>query len=145
MLNLGSTYLIVNDIQKSIAFYEKLLEMKVSSQAYDRWAQFDFNGKCIGIYNKDYDRKIICENKDIETHYNDEYIKYYKERTIRYGNNMVLNFWIDDLSTEYERINQLKIGRVSEINYVNFSSPYYFFVLEDPDGNTIEITGYYKG
>lgn len=47
MLNLGSTYLIVKNIEKSIVFYEALLEMKVSAQNCDRWAQFDFNGNCI--------------------------------------------------------------------------------------------------
>jgi lactoylglutathione lyase len=41
-------------------------------------------------------------------------------------------------------VKALSIGKVSEIMYVNISSPYYFFVLDDPDGNTIEITGYYS-
>ncbi len=27
--------------------------------------------------------------------------------------------------------------------YLNIKSPYYHFLLEDPDGNTIEITGRY--
>jgi len=142
MLQLGSTYLITKDINKSILFYEKLLEMKVSAQAYDRWAQFDFNGHCIALFNPKYDEAFIKTNGS-EQHYNQEYIKNFKERTIHYGNNVVLNFYIEDLNKEYERIKELKIGKVTEIMYLNISSPYYHFLLDDPDGNTIEITGNY--
>jgi len=143
MLHLGSTYLIVKDMQKSIEFYEKLLDMNVSAQNYNRWAQFNFEGKCIALYNKEYDKKLIESNKDLELHYNEVYLAYFQEREIKYGNNMVLNFWIENLNTEYERIKQLQIGTLSDIMYLNIASPYYFFVLEDPDGNTIEITGNY--
>jgi len=143
MLQLGSTYLITKDINKSILFYESLLEMKVSAQAYDRWAQFDFNGHCIALFNPKYDETFIKTNRS-EKHYNQEYIKNFKERKIHYGNNVVLNFYIEDLNKEYERIKELKIGNVTEIMYLNISSPYYHFLVDDPDGNTIEITGNYS-
>ncbi|MBI9012160.1 MAG: VOC family protein [Clostridiales bacterium] len=143
MLQLGSTYLITKDINKSISFYESLLEMKVSAQAYDRWAQFDFNGHCIALFNPKYDEAFIKTNGS-EEHYNQEYIKNFKARKIHYGNNMVLNFYVDDLNEEYKRIKELKIGNVTEIMYLNISSPYYHFLLDDPDGNTIEITGNYN-
>jgi lactoylglutathione lyase len=143
MLHLGSTYLIVKDMQKSIEFYEKLLNMRVSAQAYNRWAQFNFDGKCIALYNCDYDTQMLERKMDLGFHYNKQYIKYFKERSISYGNNMVLNFWVENLNDEYSRVKALSIGEVSEIMYVNISSPYYFFVLDGPDGNTIEITGYY--
>lgn len=143
MLQLGSTYLITKDINKSILFYESLLEMKVSAQAYDRWAQFDFNGHCIALFNPKFDEAFIRTNGS-EEHYNQEYIKNFKDRKIHYGNNVVLNFYIDDLNKEYERIKELKIGNVTEIMYLNISSPYYHFLVDDPDGNTIEITGKYS-
>ena len=143
MLQLGSTYLITKDINKSISFYEQLLEMKVSAQTFDRWAQFDFNGHCIALFNSKYDEAFIL-NSESEKHYNQEYITNFKERKIHYGNNVVLNFYIDDLNKEYQRIKELKIGKVTEIMYLNISSPYYHFILDDPDGNTIEITGNYR-
>ncbi|SHH34533.1 VOC family protein [Clostridium grantii] len=59
MLNLASTYLIVKDIEKSIIFYEALLEMEVSVQRFDRWEQLNFNGNCIALSNSKYDEKRI--------------------------------------------------------------------------------------
>lgn len=143
MLNLGSTYLIVKDFQKSIKFYESLLEMKVSAQRYDRWAQFNFNGNCIALYNPKYDEELIKLGENLETHYDNEYLEYTENKKIQYGNNFVLNFSINDLNAEYVRIKALNIGKISKIMYLNISSPYYHFLLEDPDGNTIEITGIY--
>ncbi len=144
MLYLGSTYIIVKNMEKSIDFYEKLLEMKVSSQNYDRWAQFNFDNKCIALFNSKFDERMIEKNDDLENHYDNNYLEYIKERKITYGNNMVLNFWIDDLKKERIRLVNLNIGKVSEIMYLNIASPYYMFVVDDPDGNTIEITGNYK-
>lgn len=140
---MGSTYLIVKDFEKSVAFYEALLDMKVSAQRFDRWAQFDFNGNCIALLNPKYDERLIKKGENLETHYDEEYLNFTKNRKIQYGNNFVLNFYITDLNAEYERIKNLNIGKMSEIMYINISSPYYHFLLEDPDGNRIEITGQY--
>ncbi|OGO78338.1 MAG: hypothetical protein A2Y23_04895 [Clostridiales bacterium GWB2_37_7] len=141
MVKLGSTYLIVKDFEKSITFFETLLEMKVSAQRFNRWAQFNFNGNCIALLNPKYDEDIIKQGEDLENHFSKEYLEYQQNRNIQYGNNFVLNFYIDDLIAEYERIKNLDIGKMTEIMYLNISSPYYHFLLEDPDGNIIEITG----
>ncbi len=144
MLHLGSTYFIVKDIDKSIDFYEKLLDMNVSARNFNRWAQFNFDGKCIALYNCDYDNYMIANKIDLDLHYNNQYLEYFNNRTINYGNQTVLNFWIEDLKAEYNRVKSLGVGTVSDIMYVNIKAPYYFFVLQDPDGNTIEITGGYE-
>lgn len=144
MLHLGSTYLIVKYMDKSIDFYEKLLDMKPTVKIFDRWAQFNFGDQCIALYNNEYDIEMLKANKDLNLHYNDWYTQYIKTRNIAYGNNFVLNFWIEDLKAEYKRIKSLKIGAVSEIMYINIAIPYYFFTVIDPDGNTIEITGGYE-
>ena len=57
---------------------------------------------------------------------------------------MVFNFEVEDLKQEYERIKAQNIGEVSELMYVNMHMPYWYFNIEDPDGNTIEITGKYE-
>jgi lactoylglutathione lyase len=144
MLKLGSTYLITKNMEKSISFYEALLEMNVSVQSFDRWAQFDFDGHCIALFNPKYDEELIDQNSDLEPNFNRAYIKNFRNNKIQYGNNMVLNFYIDNLNEEYKRIKELNIGKMTEIMYINISSPYYHFLLEDPDGNTIEITGNYS-
>lgn len=139
MLSLGCTYLIVKDFEKSLAFYEALLEMEATAQRFDRWAQFNFNGNCIALFNPKYDEDLIKRGENLEAHYDKEYLKYFQNKTIKYGSNFVLNFCIDDLNSEYERIKNLNIGKMTKIMYLNISSPYYHFLLEDPDGNTIEI------
>lgn len=144
MLHLGSTYLIVKNMEESIDFYEKLLDMKPTAKNFDRWVQFDFEGKCIALYSDEFDKRMIERGDNLEQHYDDRYLRFYKERKINYGNNIVLNFWVEDLKKEYERIKKLNVGSASEIMYLNISSPYYMFIVEDPDGNTIEITGGYK-
>lgn len=144
MIHLGSTYLIVKDFEKSVEFYSKLLGIEPTARAYDRWAQFDFEGKCIALCNNDFDSRLIESNDNLEQHYNAEYLEYYRQQKVQYGNNVIHNFWIEDLNKEYERIYNLKISAVSKIMYVNISSPYYFFTITDPDGNVIEITGEYK-
>lgn len=144
MLHLGSIYLITKNMEKSIEFYEKLLQMKPSARNSDRWVQFNFEGKCIALYNNQFDKRMIEDGNNLEQHYDNKYLRYYKQRKISYGNNIVLNFWIEDLKNEYERVKRLDIGNVSEIMYLNISSQYYFFIVEDPDGNTIEITGNYE-
>lgn len=144
MLHLGSTYLIVKDMEKSINFYEKLLKMKPTAKNFDRWAQFDFDDQCIALYNDEFDKRMFESGENLKQHYDDAYLRFYRKRKINYGNNMVLNFWIEDLKKEHERIKRLNIGNVSEIMYLNVASPYYLFIVEDPDGNTIEITGGYE-
>jgi lactoylglutathione lyase len=133
--------MIVKDFEKSLTFYESLLEMKVSAQRFNRWAQFNFNGNCIALFNPKYDEELIKKGEDLEVHYDGKYLEYQRSKNVYYGNNIVLNFYINDLTAEYERIKKLNIGKMTEIMYLNISSPYHHFILEDPDGNTIEITG----
>lgn len=144
MLELGSTYLYVKDIDKSVAFYEKLLSMDVTSRNMNRWAQFNFAGKCIALMNQAYDDERMASGEDLEGVYCHEYLKYSKEFKVIYGNNYVLNFYIDDLKAEHDRLKKLNIGKVSPIMFINVAGPYYLFYIEDPDGNQLEITGNYK-
>ncbi len=52
-MHLSSVYLIVNDFEKSIAFYEKLVEIPVTGRNMDRFAMFSFEGKCISHFQLD--------------------------------------------------------------------------------------------
>lgn len=142
-MHLGSIYLIVRDFQKSIIFYEKLLQMHVTKKNMDRFAMFDFEGKCIALMNGYFD----SENPDKVIH-KGEYLEYFDDlktiSTLPNSRKVVLNFWDENLREEYNRVKELDItGNITKIKYVCNVSPYYYFQLTDPDGNIIEVTGDY--
>lgn len=142
-MHLGSIYLISKDFKKSVEFYEKLLEMKVSSQNMNRFAMFEFEGHCIAIMNGYFDLqnpdKVIHKGKYVE--YFDDYGSIMKLENSR---KVVLNFWHENLEEELKRIKQLDVTDfITDIKYVCNVSPYYYFQLSDPDGNVIEVTGAY--
>ncbi|MBD5452650.1 MAG: VOC family protein [Lachnospiraceae bacterium] len=136
---LGTTYIFVSDIKKSIDFYKKLLNEDPIKANDDRWVQFPNK---IALYNKAYDAKII--GKEPSERFNQAYIDdFYKDTGAPKNNLVVFNFEVDDLKNEYERVKALNIGEVSELMYVNVHMPYWYFNVIDPDGNTLEITGKY--
>lgn len=121
-IHLGSVYLIARDFEKSITFYEKLLSMTVSTRnCGNKFAEFFFDNKCLALMN---------ENNLSGHHYEDGDYKF------------VLNFWVEDLAREYNRLKGLNIGKMKEIEKVH--EGYYYFNIYDPDNNVCEITGGYK-
>lgn len=142
-MHLGSIYLIVNDFEKAIRFYEELLQITVTKRNMDRFAMFDFEGKCIALMNAHFD----TQNPDKVVH-KGEYSEYFDDlKAIALAPNsrkVVLNFWDEDLQKEYERVKGLNISeKLTNIKYVCNVSPYYYFQLTDPDENIIEVTGAY--
>lgn len=120
-LHLGSIYLIARDFEKSITFYERLLSMTVSTRnCGNKFAEFFFDNKCLAIMN---------EQNLYGHHYGDGDYKF------------VLNFWVEDLRREYNRLKDLNIGRMTEVQKVH--EGYYYFHIFDPDNNVCEITGGY--
>ncbi len=138
-MKLGTTYICVNDIEKSLKFYRLLLQQEPSYCNDDRWIAFDC-GNQIALYNKKYDEKLLKESNGI--HFNQAYIDdFFKKDNTKRNNIVIFNFEVENLKSEYERIKSLGIGKVSEIMYVNVHMPYYYFNVIDPDGNILEITG----
>ena len=143
-MHLASIYLVVNDFEKSIAFYEKLLEIPVTSRNMDRFAQFMFEGHNISLMNGHFD----AENPDKivrKGNYTNALFEDMRGRTLASNTHkFVLNFWEEDLQAEYERVKNLNITEhLSNIRYFCYVSPYCYFDLTDPDGNIIEVTGGY--
>ncbi len=142
-MHLGSIYLIVNNFELSIAFYEKLLELPVSCRNMDRFAQFAFEDKNISIMNGHFD----TEHPDRVIHkgeYCDLFDDLRSKALAPNTHKFVFNFWDEDLQKEYERVKNLNITQnLSKIKYVKNVCPYYYFHLTDPDGNIIEVTGNY--
>ncbi|MBU3073075.1 VOC family protein [Clostridium estertheticum] len=142
-MHLGSVYLIVKDFNKSVIFYEKLLEMKVTSKNMERFAQFEFEGHNISIMNGYFDN----QNPELTIH-KGQYIEKFDNLVAiaeaKNTNKFVLNLWAEDLEKERERIINLNISYlVTNVKYINNVKPYYYFQVADPDGNVLEITGEY--
>ena len=142
-MHLGSIYLIVNDFEKSICFYEKLLQITVTKQNMNRFAMFNFEGNCISLMNGHFD----TDNPDKVVHKGacSEYFDDLKSiALLPNSRKTVFNFWDEDLRAEYARIKEAALSNnLTSIKYVFNVSPYYYFQLADPDGNIIEVTGSY--
>ena len=117
--------------------------MKVTSKNMERFAQFEFEGHNISIMNGYFDN----QNPDLTIHKGEHVEKFDDLVAIaeaKNTNKFVLNFWVEDLEKELERILNLKISDlVTNVKYVNNVMPYYYFQVADPDDNVIEITGNY--
>ncbi|MFA9378790.1 MAG: VOC family protein [Lachnotalea sp.] len=140
-MKFGCTYIKVKDMEKSINFYEKLTVTQAKYSERKRWVGFPCG---ISLYCLDYDLHNINTKKFNESNYNHEYIKYIQEESTISSKSIVFNFITQDLEAERNRIINSGIGNVSEVMFVNITMPYYFFIVEDPDGNEIEITGPYN-
>ena len=143
MLRLACTYLKVENMEKSINFYKALLEIEPTFTNSNRWVMFNC-GNNLALYNRYYDIDMINKNDDLDVHFNKAYLDFVQSEQSKSGNSFILNFGVEDLYKEYNRIKKLGIGEVSEIMYVNITMPYYFFMINDPDGNVIEIAGNYN-
>lgn len=139
-MRLGTTYICVGDMRKSLDFYKSFLQQEPVFCNEDRWVSFECG---ISLYNKKYDVELI--NRGEVNHFNQVYLdEFDKDDYPRKNNLVIFNFMVDDLAAEYERMKKLSIGQVSEIFYVNVHMPYYYFNIVDPDGNILEITGNYE-
>ena len=117
-LRLGSVYLITKNMAASIDFYEKLLCMRVSTR-HPVFAEFFFDNHCIALMD-------VAKMPEHNTDY-------------KGSHKFVLNFNVTDLVAEHIRLQNLKIGAVSDIKRGH--ETYYFFNVIDPDGNVCEING----
>ena len=142
-MELYSTYIETDKFEEVVNFYEKVFEKRGSVYTRNRWVEFDFGNK-LSIYNKLYDEEKI-ESGEFKENYNTAYIDNFNaERGEKKNNIITLNFYAENLTEEYDRINKLNICKMSKIMYVNITEPYYYFNIYDPEGNTIEISGNYN-
>ena len=143
MIKTGSIYLVVKNFEKSLEFYKKLLEKDVSARTKTRFVIFNINDLCLCLMNGYFDAK----NPELVTTKGNYYEEYDNMVAIAEKENpgkVVINLGTNDLKAEYERVKQLKLGgNLTDIRYINAGSHYYYFCLQDPDGNTVEITGPY--
>ena len=107
----GSIYLVVKDFDRSLDFYEKVLDMKVSTTNGKRFAIFNNEGLNLCLLNGYYDEQHP-EQKETK----------------------------GEPFPEYDDTSKIA-ANLTPIRYLNVFSPYWYFTFLDPDGNPIEITG----
>lgn len=139
----GSIYLIVKDFDKSVSFYEKIFDMKVSAVNGKRFAMFNNKGLTLCLMNGYYDNEnpsqVVTKGEYWEIYDNQSEIA----NSIN-TRKVFINLGVEDLKAEYIRIKELGIAtQMTEIRFINVFSPYWYFTFMDPDGNPIEITGGY--
>lgn len=140
----GSIYFVVRDFEKSLDFYEKVLDMKVSATNGNRFAMFKNTGLNICLMNGFYDVQNpdrVIKRGEYCSDYDDQHLIVAAENTRK----AFINLGVLDLRAEYERIQSLGIAeKLTSIRYIEVFSPYWYFTFQDPDGNPIEITGGYE-
>lgn len=138
-IKLSCVYIVAKDFEKSIDFYTKLFQKPVDKKYKQRWAQIKVSQDLtFGILNQEFDKEFIQKGEDISKHYDQNYIDNL-ETKYETGNRVVLNLGTGDIEKEYKRVKELNPEEISPLQYVNFMFPYNFFIVKDPDGNTIEI------
>ncbi len=139
----GLIYLVVKDFEKSVDFYEKVLDMKVSAVNDTRFAVFNNDSLNICLMNGYYD----INNSDKVVRKGEYYPDYDDLDVIAESDNsrkVFINLGVPDLKEEYERIKALNISNnLTPIRFIEVFSPYWYFTFKDPDGNPIEVTGGY--
>lgn len=136
----GSIYLVTRDFERSLDFYEKVLDRKVSA-SNGRFAVFTLPGLNLCLMNAYFD---ALYPERVET-WGAECPMYDDLPSIARGENsrkVFINLGVEDLAAEYERIAGLGIAEdLTQIRFIHVFSPYWYFTFTDPDGNPIEITG----
>lgn len=141
---LSSVYLVVEDFGKSLAFYQKLLQVPPGSVHDDRFAVFVSEGTTFSLLNAHYDHehpeRIVRRGMNPQ-----QFPDYPAIASAKNAHKVVLNFWTKDLRMEHARLLALGLAaEISPIQYLRARAPYYFFVLTDPDDNLIEVAGEYE-
>lgn len=139
----GSVYLVVKDFEKSVSFYEKILDMKVSGTNGSRFAMFNMQGLNLCLMNGHFDsqhkNEVITKGDYFEIYDDMDAIAESKN-----ARKVFINLGVDDLRNEYNRIKSLGIAeKLTPIRFIEYASPYWYFSFMDLDGNPIEITGSY--
>lgn len=120
MITLEGFYFTVTNLEKSIKFYEELLNVKPINIDGNYWA---------GFYAGDEHFGLLCDNEINAS------------RTV--GNNGVLIFFSDNIKQDYERVKNMGANIVEELSTPpDCSHECLRFAVEDPDGNRIEIGWY---
>jgi predicted enzyme related to lactoylglutathione lyase len=112
---MNSVYVSVLDMSRAVTFYEKLFNKK-ADRMDKRFSEFHFGDVNFGLY--------APKEDGVE---------------ITYGSNCVVNFEIEEATTEYERIKDFAPEMDDEIMHLKVMD---LFQLKDTEGNILEVYAY---
>jgi len=119
MLKTEAFYILVDNLDEAIRFYENLFEKKISHRSKNRWADFGN----VGLYNYTFDGEKVKK-----------------------GNNVIPELRTKDVEFEYKRIKKLKPKYISKIVVLDkpvVAALYKYFQFEDKWGNVWEVCEHY--
>lgn len=125
-LLLAESYVKVSNMDASVNFYEKLLQVKTKLRYKNRWTTVV---KGFGLYNPTFDKENNVQMTNIE-------------RKLKKGNNSIIVFHSSDIEKDYMRVKAMNVNEISNIADINLMAHYKFFHFKDIDGNMIEIGQY---
>ena len=122
----GMIYLVVKDFQRSLDFYEKVLDMKVSETNGERFAVFNNDGLNICLLNGYYDAKhpeqVIIKGESFPIY--DDTVSIANSENSRKA---FINMVVPDLQKEYDRIISLGISeKITPIRFLNVFAPNWY-------------------
>ncbi len=123
-MKVDNFYFVVENVERSIHFYTKLLNKKPTNIVENRWADWDNDNNQVyfGIISKKASECSIIK-----------------------GNNGVLGLYAEDIEEAYRKCLELKAKIIYEPYEIPNSLDHYkCFAIEDLDGNKIEISYYDK-
>ncbi len=126
-MKIDNFYFVVEDLEKSITFYQELFEEEPTTITDDRWADWrNNNNNNNKVYFGIISKEVIGEK-------------------LVSGNNGVLGLYTSNLDTAFEKCKKIGAKILYEPeNVPNSKDNYKCFAIEDLDGNKIEIAYYDK-
>ena len=109
---IGAVYLCVKDMDKAIAFYEELFGKAVENRD-EKMSSFSLDGITLLLYNYQYDNEEIT-----------------------FGNNVIVNIEVDNISESQKFAEEKKCKIVMPPKKIE---NYSIFQIQDYDGNVIEF------
>ena len=116
---LGTTYIFVSDIKKSLEFYSILFQENPIYANDDRWVQFSNK---IALYNKAYDAKIIGKepSERFNQAYIDDFYRIIKSTEDRQGISLRSKDYFKGIMDAFKGDAYMHIARVNVDKFIDF-------------------------
>lgn len=137
-IKFSGVYHTVSNFDLTVSFYEQFLGSKARRGFKDRWAEFEE----FGLLNKVFDERL-ASTEEFWKHTDEKYRSFIRSESApkELGQSRIITFITDDIQGAYDRVKALLPPPqvITEVMFVNFSTPYQFFQFVDPSGLLNEV------